>query len=94
VEDFGIADSISEQSMDFLQHKSRKKKGYLPDEEDWERKQVRSEEMQTRAARQLYVLRQQVREVQNQLTRGNVDRMKHTKKVRGRVVLQKLNLLR
>ncbi|XP_056009035.1 protein moonraker-like isoform X2 [Ostrea edulis] len=72
--------ALKEQSMDFLQHKSRKKKGYLPDEEDRERKQVRSEEMQTRAARQLYVLRQQVREVQNQLIRGDVDKMKHTKK--------------
>lgn len=87
--DFGIIFlTISEQSMDFLQHKSRKKKGYLPDEEDRERKQVRSEEMQTRAARQLYVLRQQVREVQNQLIRGDVDKMKHTKKVRCHFVLQ------
>ncbi|XP_061197750.1 protein moonraker-like [Saccostrea echinata] len=72
--------AMREQSMDFLQHKSKKKKGYLPDEEDSERKQVRSEEIQTRAARQLYVLRQQVREVQNQLIRGEPDKLKHTKK--------------
>ena len=68
--------------MDFLQHKSKKKRGYLQDEEDSERKQERNDEIQTRAARQLYVLRQQVREVQSQLIRGDADKMKHTKKVR------------
>lgn len=73
--------SYSEQSMDFLQHKSKKRKGYLPEEEDSDRKQARNDEIQTRAARQLYVLRQQVREVQSQLIRGDADKLKHTKKV-------------
>nr|XP_022337777.1 protein moonraker-like isoform X3 [Crassostrea virginica] len=72
--------ALQEQSMDFLQHKSKKKRGYLQDEEDSERKQARNDEIQTRAARQLYVLRQQVREVQSQLIRGDADKMKHTKK--------------
>lgn len=67
--------------MDFLQHKSKKRKGYLPEEEDSDRKQARNDEIQTRAARQLYVLRQQVREVQSQLIRGDADKLKHTKKV-------------
>lgn len=67
--------------MDFLQHKSKKRKGYLPEEEDSDRKQARNDEIQTRAARQLYVLRQQVREVQSQLIRGDTDKLKHTKKV-------------
>lgn len=74
--------SYPEQSMDFLQHKSKKRKGYLPEEEDSDRKQARNDEIQTRAARQLYVLRQQVREVQSQLIRGDADKLKHTKKVR------------
>lgn len=73
--------SYSEQSMDFLQHKSKKRKGYLPEEEDSDRKQARNDEIQTRAARQLYVLRQQVCEVQSQLIRGDADKLKHTKKV-------------
>lgn len=73
--------SYSEQSMDFLLHKSKKRKGYLPEEEDSDRKQARNDEIQTRATRQLYVLRQQVREVQSQLIRGDADKMKQTKKV-------------
>lgn len=72
--------ALREQSMDFLQHKSKKRKGYLPEEEDSDRKQARNDEIQTRAARQLYVLRQQVREVQSQLIRGDADKLKHTKK--------------
>ncbi|KAK3084266.1 hypothetical protein FSP39_010828 [Pinctada imbricata] len=71
---------ISEQNTDFLQPMKAHKKGYLPEEEREERRKARSEEQQTRAARQLYVLRQQVREIQNQVTRTAPNKMKHTKK--------------
>ncbi|KAH3886232.1 protein moonraker-like isoform X2 [Dreissena polymorpha] len=58
--------------------KTRKKDGYLSDEEDPARRAVRQEEQATRSARQIYNLRQQVRALQDQITsRGNV---KHTKK--------------
>lgn len=78
--------------MDFLQHKSKKRKGYLPEEEDSDRKQARNDEIQTRTARQLYVLRQQVREVQSQLIRGDADKLKHTKKVSPITFFEQLDL--
>lgn len=43
---------------------------------------MRSEEIATRAARQIYVLRQQIRQVQQELTKPGSDKTKHTKKVR------------
>ena len=61
--------------------KSRKRDGYLSDEEDPARRALRQEEQATRAARQIYNLRQQVRALQDQVTRGEGRKVKHTKKV-------------
>ena len=61
--------------------KSRKKDGYLSDEEDPARKVLRQEEQATRAARQIYFLRQQVRSLQEHVTRVGPEKVKHTKKV-------------
>lgn len=73
---------FTDQNVEFLQpSKSRKKDGYLPQEEDAVRKKLRSEETATRAARQMYVLRQQVRQIQQELTKTGTDKTKHTKKV-------------
>ncbi|XP_076108762.1 protein moonraker-like isoform X2 [Mytilus galloprovincialis] len=72
---------LRDQNVEFLQpSKSRKKDGYLPQEEDAVRKKLRSEETATRAARQMYVLRQQVRQIQQELTKTGTDKTKHTKK--------------
>lgn len=59
--------------------KSRKKDGYLSDEEDPARLALRLEEQATRSARQIYNLRMQVRALQDQVTRRG--KVKHTKKV-------------
>ncbi|KAL3856853.1 hypothetical protein ACJMK2_011564 [Sinanodonta woodiana] len=74
--------AMQEQSQGFLQQpaKSRKKEGYLSDEEDEVRKAIRTEEQATRMARQIYFLRQQVRELQNEITRVGPEKIKHTKK--------------
>jgi ATP-dependent Lon protease len=50
-------------------------------EEDEVRKKLRAEELATRASRQIYVLRQQVRQIQQELTKSGTDKTKHTKKV-------------
>lgn len=72
---------LKDQNAEFLQpSKFRKKDGYLPQEEDEVRKKLRSEELATRAARQIYVLRQQVRQIQQDLTKSGTDKTKHTKK--------------
>ena len=72
---------ISENPSELGPHsKSRKRDGYLSDEEDASRKAIRIDEQGVRVARQLYNLRQQVRALQEQVTRG--DKVKHTKKVK------------
>ncbi|XP_046543836.1 protein moonraker-like [Haliotis rubra] len=61
--------------------RSRKKDGYLSDEEDEERRVIRTEEFATRAARNLYNLRQQVRQIQRDLMNlGSDNKVKQTKK--------------
>ncbi|XP_052797905.1 protein moonraker-like isoform X2 [Mya arenaria] len=71
--------AMQEQSSGVSQPpKSRKREGYLAEEEDPSRRAMRMEEQTTRSARQVYNLRQQVRALQDQVrNRGNV---KHTKK--------------
>lgn len=74
--------AMTDQPIEALQpSKSRKKDGYLSDEEDPARKVLRQEEQATRAARQIYNLRQQVRALQEHVTRKGSDTVKHTKKV-------------
>jgi len=59
--------------------KSRKRDGYLEEDEDPARRALRLEEQATRSARQVYNLRQQVRALNDHVSnRGNI---KHTKKV-------------
>ncbi|XP_069134586.1 protein moonraker-like [Argopecten irradians] len=72
------------QDMSFLQpsSKQRPKDGYLEVEEGAQRKHVRMEELATRTSRQLYMLRQQVRELQNECIRLGPEKIKHTKKSR------------
>ncbi|XP_071116069.1 protein moonraker-like [Haliotis cracherodii] len=61
--------------------RSRKKDGYLSEEEDEERRVTRTEEFATRAARNLYNLRQQVRQIQRDLINlGPDSKVKQTKK--------------
>ena len=67
--------------MDFLRQPSGKKDGFLDKEEGEGRKHTRAEELATRTNRQLYVLRQQIREIQNELLRVGPEKIKHTKKV-------------
>lgn len=75
--------SSTDQPIESLQPpKSRRKDGYLSDEEDPARKALRQEEQATRAARQIYFLRQQVRSLQEVVTRKGSGSVKHTKKVR------------
>ena len=71
-----------DQPVDGIQPKSRKKDGYLSDEEDPARRALRQEEQATRAARQIYFLRQQVRSLQEVVTRKGSGNVKHTKKVK------------
>ena len=59
--------------------KTRKKAGYLGDEEDPARQALRREEQATRNTRQIYNLRMQVRALQDEITRRG--KVKHTKKV-------------
>ncbi|KAL4223193.1 hypothetical protein ACF0H5_016665 [Mactra antiquata] len=60
--------------------KSRKKDGYLSDEEDPARSALRKDEQATRSARQIYNLRQQVRALQDQVNRQGSGKIKHTQK--------------
>ncbi|XP_033748027.1 protein moonraker-like [Pecten maximus] len=76
--------AMIDQNTTFLQpsSKHRPKVGYLEVEEGSERKHVRMEELATRTSRQLYMLRQQVREMQNECIRLGPEKIKHTKKSR------------
>ncbi|WAR01464.1 MOONR-like protein [Mya arenaria] len=83
--------AMQEQSSGVSQPpKSRKREGYLAEEEDPSRRAMRMEEQTTRSARQVYNLRQQVRALQDQVrNRGNV---KHTKKELSQLIRQLANL--
>ncbi|XP_060074387.1 protein moonraker-like isoform X2 [Ylistrum balloti] len=76
--------AMNDQNTSFLQpsSKPRQKAGYLEVEEGTDRKHVRMEELATRTSRQLYVLRHQVREMQNEFIRLGPEKVKHTKKSR------------
>ncbi|XP_021357152.1 protein moonraker-like [Mizuhopecten yessoensis] len=76
--------AMNDQNTSFLQpsSKHRPKDGYLEVDEGAQRKQARMEELTTRTSRQLYMLRQQVREMQNEFIRLGPEKIKHTKKSR------------
>ncbi|ESO97923.1 hypothetical protein LOTGIDRAFT_153031 [Lottia gigantea] len=73
--------AITEEGTEFLRkRRGRSKDGYLSDEEDLNRKAVRSEEQTVRTARNLYNLRQQVKQIQKDFLQLGSNDIKQTKK--------------
>ncbi|XP_050410763.2 protein moonraker [Patella vulgata] len=73
--------AITDENTNFLiNRRSRSKDGYLSDEEDIKRRAARSEEQLVRTARNLYNLRQQVRQIQKDFLQLGTTDIKQTKK--------------
>ncbi|KAL5017134.1 hypothetical protein ScPMuIL_006723 [Solemya velum] len=73
--------AVQDQNMEALSHvKRRNRTDYLQEEEDPIRRAIRVEEQATRSARQIYFLRQQLREIQNEVIRVGPQKIRQTKK--------------